>query len=277
MTVLIVLTTAGANTGPFNLFSNVDGFITAFESGVAKSALVAGYTSALVPNGTTTIRVQSVGACTNYIDIVIGATTTTTSTTSSGPTTTTTTTISPTLCGEYSLEGGIEGRTFNFTDCDGVPQTVIVNPGDVSSACITLPYSATGATYISPCGTSTLSMSYLGGDGGSSLGAFTFNLSSALPSNITISGGSIEGYTDTGGGCDVLAFTANQSSTVTITSGSTLGGSPSSTAQCADRLIRVNSLTVNGNPVVDGDTLIIGGVTLTISLPNTCQIMGCIF
>lgn len=82
MTVYIQLTTAGTNTGPFNLFSDVDGYTTAFESGVAKSALVAGYTSALVPNGTTTIRVQSVGACTNYIDIVIGATTTTTTTTS---------------------------------------------------------------------------------------------------------------------------------------------------------------------------------------------------
>jgi len=92
MTVLIYLTTAGAGTGPFSLYSNVDGYVTPFETGVPKASLTTlpGYTTALVPNGTTTIRVQSTGACTNYIDIVIGATTTTT-TTVPGTTTTTTT------------------------------------------------------------------------------------------------------------------------------------------------------------------------------------------
>jgi hypothetical protein len=92
MTVLIYLTTAGAGTGPFSLYSNVDGYVTPFETGVPKVSLTTlpGYTTALVPNGTTTIRVQSTGACTNYIDIVIGATTTTT-TTVPGTTTTTTT------------------------------------------------------------------------------------------------------------------------------------------------------------------------------------------
>lgn len=95
MTVLIYLTTAGAGTGPFNLYSNVDGYVTPFETGVPKVSLTTlpGYTTALVPNGTTTIRVQSTGSCTNFIDIVIGATppTTTTTTTASGTTTTTTT------------------------------------------------------------------------------------------------------------------------------------------------------------------------------------------
>ena len=82
MTVLITLIVAGANTGPFNLYSDVDGYVTPFESGVAKSALLAGYTSTLVPLGTNVIRVLSQGDCTNYVDIIIGTppTTTTTST-----------------------------------------------------------------------------------------------------------------------------------------------------------------------------------------------------
>ena len=83
MNVLITLTTAGVDTGPFNLYSNTDSYTTAFQTSVAKSLLVAGYTSTVVPAGTTTIRVKSTGTCTNYVDLVIsggGTTTTTTST-----------------------------------------------------------------------------------------------------------------------------------------------------------------------------------------------------
>ena len=46
MTITITLTTAGTDTGPFNLFSDVDGYTTAFVSGVSKSALVAGLLNA---------------------------------------------------------------------------------------------------------------------------------------------------------------------------------------------------------------------------------------
>jgi hypothetical protein len=82
MTVLITLTVAGADSGPFNLYSNADGYISAFETGVSKSALLAGYPSALVYDYTTIIRVLSVGEdCTNYIDIPLTSITTTTTTT----------------------------------------------------------------------------------------------------------------------------------------------------------------------------------------------------
>jgi len=81
MTVLITLTTAGLDAGPFDLYSNVDGYSVPFETGVSKSALLAGYTSTIVPDSTTTVRVRSTGVCTNYIDIPIGGITTTTSTT----------------------------------------------------------------------------------------------------------------------------------------------------------------------------------------------------
>lgn len=88
MTVLITLTIAGADTGPFNLYSDVDGYVSAFETGVTKTALQAGYPSFLVPNGTTVVRIKSDGLCTNYIDVSV--ITTTTTTTSSTTTTTTT-------------------------------------------------------------------------------------------------------------------------------------------------------------------------------------------
>ena len=91
ITVSITLTTAGIDTGPtFNLYSNVDGYTTAFETGVAKASLVAGYISTLVPDGTTTIRVYSPGACQTSVDLTI-ITSTTTSTTSTSTSTTTTT------------------------------------------------------------------------------------------------------------------------------------------------------------------------------------------
>lgn len=114
MTVLITLTTAGADTENFNLFSNVDGYVSAFASGISKAALQAGYTSYVVPNGTTTIRVKSNSACTNYIDIslVEPTTTTTTSTTTVPPTTTTTTTIPFTAEITFTTQSGPNYETY---------------------------------------------------------------------------------------------------------------------------------------------------------------------
>lgn len=106
ITVSITLTIAGVDTGPtFDLFSNVDSYAVAFETGVDKASLEAGYISTIVPDGTTTIRVYSAGTCETYVDLnVITSTTTTTSTTStttsttstSTSTTTSTTTATPT-------------------------------------------------------------------------------------------------------------------------------------------------------------------------------------
>lgn len=106
---IITLTTAGEDTGPFDLYSNIDGFTLAFETNVAKPDLVSGYLTALVPDGTSTIRVKSSGVlCSTYVDLAAPAstttttsstssTTTTTSTTTEAPTTTTTTTAAPTI------------------------------------------------------------------------------------------------------------------------------------------------------------------------------------
>lgn len=81
MEAFIKLTTAGNNTGPFNLFSDVNGFATVFESGITKASLLAGYTSTVVPDFTTVIKVTSDSLCTNSFDIILQQPTTTTSST----------------------------------------------------------------------------------------------------------------------------------------------------------------------------------------------------
>jgi len=72
MIVLLKLTIAGSDSGPFNLYSNVDGYTNAFKSNVSKVDLTAplGYSTA-VPYNTTIVRIKSTNACTNFIDITI--------------------------------------------------------------------------------------------------------------------------------------------------------------------------------------------------------------
>ena len=113
MTVLITLTTTGIDCSLFDIYSNVDGFLSAFETDVSKSSLSAGFSSVNVPDGTTIIRVKAKGVCTNYKDITLPAITTTT--TSSTSTTTTTTTIIPTIaCSEYTSSGGYGVSEYNI-------------------------------------------------------------------------------------------------------------------------------------------------------------------
>jgi hypothetical protein len=123
MTVLITLSIAGPDSGPFDIYSNLDGYTSAFESGVDRTLLLAGYASALVPDFTTIIRVQSVGDCTNYIDIPLYTpTTSTTSTSSTSSTTTTSTTIANTC---YGFQSGPYNTSFTaqYIDCNGAVQT----------------------------------------------------------------------------------------------------------------------------------------------------------
>ena len=90
MTVLITLTLAGPDVGPFNLFSDVDSYAVAFETGVTRADLVAGYTSILVPTETTEIMVESVGTCERQLYLIVQGAPTTTTTTSSTTSTSTT-------------------------------------------------------------------------------------------------------------------------------------------------------------------------------------------
>ena len=82
-TATIKLTTIGTSAGPFNLYSNVDSYAVAFETGLTRAQLLAGYISNGLPNLATVVRVKSTIYCINYIDINVtncysGTTTTTT-------------------------------------------------------------------------------------------------------------------------------------------------------------------------------------------------------
>ena len=98
MTVTIILTLAGNDTGPFDLYSDVDGYTSAFIVGVSRGVLLTGLTTGTVPDGTTNILVQSTGACERDLYLTVAGAPTTTTTTST--TTSTTTTIAPS---EYIL------------------------------------------------------------------------------------------------------------------------------------------------------------------------------
>ena len=163
-TVLITLTVAGADTGPFSLFSDADGYAVPFETGVPKASLVSGYTSVLVPDLATIIRVQSTSVlCPNYVDLPIGGLTTTTTTTaeptttttstSTSSTTTTTTTAEPSTttttttnycqsigagagCFNWNFTAGSEGAVVQWTNCSGAPSSSVLGPDESGSACL---------------------------------------------------------------------------------------------------------------------------------------------
>lgn len=137
MTVLITLTTAGADTGPFDLYSNIDGFTSAFETGVDKALLLGGYSSSLVPDGTSVIRVMSNGVCVNYIDLVLITTTTTTSST-----TTTTTTIAPNFVTSFTMEQRDDGAGTYWAVAN-----IVLNSPVIVATTITIDFVFNGASY----------------------------------------------------------------------------------------------------------------------------------
>ena len=70
---VIKITQSGADTqGPFNIFSDVDGFTSAFETNVSLNDLENGYFSNNVPLNTTVVRVVNISPnCNNFVDVVI--------------------------------------------------------------------------------------------------------------------------------------------------------------------------------------------------------------
>ena len=91
---------AGSSVGPFDLYSDVDGYAVPFETGILASEFVAPGYITTPPVGTDYVRVQSNGVtCKTFIElknICQPTTTTTTSSSTSTSTTTSTTTIPPT-------------------------------------------------------------------------------------------------------------------------------------------------------------------------------------
>tara|TARA_Y100000385_G_scaffold156749_1_gene162493 strand:+ start:5471 stop:7660 length:2190 start_codon:yes stop_codon:yes gene_type:complete len=78
--------------GPFDLFSDADGYASPFRTQVPTDDMLLGYIVEL-PLGATIIRVCSVGDCTNCIDLPTNCPTTTTTSTSPTTTTTSSTTL----------------------------------------------------------------------------------------------------------------------------------------------------------------------------------------
>ena len=153
-TVLITLTTAGADTGPFDLYSDADSYVTPFETGVAKIDLTSGYTSVLVPDLATIVRVQSDSVCTNYIDLSIVVTTTTT------------TTSTPL----YEFPGS----GYSDVDENGACSDAILNNRTLISDCAVIIVGC--AIFINPAGTNPLlgnSYVLLGGSGNFDLDPLT--------------------------------------------------------------------------------------------------------
>jgi len=168
MNVLITLTTAGVDTGPFNLYSNVDTYTTAFETSISRGILVAGYTSQVVPPGTSTIRVKSIGKCTNYVDLLVITPTTTTTSTTLVPTTTTTTTVvpgtttttttaipTPTTTTTTTAGGGTTTTTTTTAGGPTTTTTTTIAPSTTSTTTTTAPSTTTTTTTPPPTTTTT--------------------------------------------------------------------------------------------------------------------------
>jgi len=68
MTVEITLTVAGGDTSLFNIYSDSDGFSNPFASNIPKVLLTSG-TEFIIPDDATSVRVQALGDCVNYLDI----------------------------------------------------------------------------------------------------------------------------------------------------------------------------------------------------------------
>jgi hypothetical protein len=124
MNIFLQLTLAGADTGPFDLFSDADSYTVPFYTSVAKIDLTSGYFTT-APSGTTTVRIQSVAPslCTSFVDVVLG-------------------TPPPVDDCQCYLISSIEdplaplvGTTFFYNDCDDNFQSIYLNPNQVSYIC----------------------------------------------------------------------------------------------------------------------------------------------
>ena len=71
--VIVRLTSAGVCSGPVDIYSNADSFVTPFATGISIAILTSpfGYLTPL-PSGTTSIRVQNSNPkCSNYEQVII--------------------------------------------------------------------------------------------------------------------------------------------------------------------------------------------------------------
>ena len=189
MTVLVTLTLAGTDVGPFNLYSNVDGYTTPLATGVSRAALLAGYSLAGVPDAASVIRATSTGTCTNFLDMLLSGGTTTTTTSSSSTTSTSTTPAPECLTGDTSAVascGGGESALFTVT----AGNLALITPGGYY-------YSGTGTrtytAYIMNAANDTVLYTFYYTQTGSTPGSWT----STFPDAAILTAGSYRLRTDT--------------------------------------------------------------------------------
>jgi hypothetical protein len=125
--ITITLAAAGTDTGPFNIYSNLN-YVTPINTGVLKANLLTGFTTSAVPNGATSVRVKSnsVG-CTNYVDMTI---------------------IVPNPCPAPKAYYISNGGNFYWTDCNGNERFDAFVTEDEICICnnVDLPVSLNGGT-----------------------------------------------------------------------------------------------------------------------------------
>jgi len=146
MTIIITLSFAGNETGPFDLYSDATGFAIPFAQNVSKAALLAGY-QVEAPDGTTVVRLDNLNSLCGSTDIYSCATpncdftgsiicdVTTTTTTSSSSTTTTSTTYFPNpfdIPCLWSTNGGNSGLVAVY-DFDTNTSTDVLVPNDFTT------------------------------------------------------------------------------------------------------------------------------------------------
>ena len=156
MTIKITLTSAGSDSGPFDIYENSTGSFVLVQANVSKPLLVQGY-NVTVPNGTTIVRVQSTGECTNYQDISVQITTTTAEpTTTAAPTTT----EAPIVCISYNVEiPEVDTVTISYYDCNNnfVPLEPLTGPDAIQfcakeGTILTVPSGTSIVTALGSCG-----------------------------------------------------------------------------------------------------------------------------
>ncbi len=142
MTIIITLSFAGNETGPFDLYSDATGFATPFAQNVSKAALLAGY-QVEAPDGTTTVRLYNlqflcaaeptdIYSCAtpncDFTGSILCDITTTTTTSSSTSSTTTTAYPEVALC-TWSTYGGNSGEIGIYNMVNNTVSAVLV-PND---------------------------------------------------------------------------------------------------------------------------------------------------
>lgn len=179
MTVLVTLTLAGTDVGPFNLYSNVDGYTTPLATGVTRAALLTGYSLAGVPDTAAVIRATSTGTCTNYLDMYLTGGTTSTST-SSSTTSTSTTPIVECIIGDRNALAGCDFSDNNLITVTSGNTALITPGGYYYSGSGTRTYTA----YIMNATNTTILYTFTYTQVGSAPGTWSSN----LPSNTLIAG-----------------------------------------------------------------------------------------